>query len=319
MKIIVKNIDTYKKLIGQRFNKLLVTDVLFDANNRLKCSCLCDCGNTLLVTPSRLTSKHTKSCGCLRQAANLKYAELVGKKINKWTVRELHIANKTYKAICECDCGSIKEVNILNLVNGLTKDCGCGRRQKLSAIKSTDLLGQRFGKLLVTERMPESNAFKRVIYKCQCDCGNTITVASSLLLNGHTKSCGCLLSYYNMYIDQLLDVLDINHVTEYVVKIKNRNFRFDFYLPDYNLLIEYDGEVHYMPINFGYKDDFEAERQLKLRQQRDQLKNKYCAENNINLLRIPYWEKQNIEQIICNHLQRLSEKDVSDKLMYATV
>ena len=37
-------------------------------------------------------------------------------------------------------------------------------------------------------------------------------------------------------------------------------------------------------------------------------KNKYCEDNNINLLRIPYWEKENIETIINNHLQRLSEK-----------
>ena len=34
----------------------------------------------------------------------------------------------------------------------------------------------------------------------------------------------------------------------------------------------------------------------------------YCEENNINLLRIPYWEKENVESIINNHLQRLSEK-----------
>ena len=42
--------------------------------------------------------------------------------------------------------------------------------------------------------------------------------------------------------------------------------------------------------------------------ERDMIKNKYCEDNNINLLRIPYWEDKNIEEIISNHLQRLSEK-----------
>ena len=38
------------------------------------------------------------------------------------------------------------------------------------------------------------------------------------------------------------------------------------------------------------------------------IKNEYCEKHNINILRIPYWEKQNIESIIYNYLQRLNEK-----------
>jgi len=55
-------------------------------------------------------------------------------------------------------------------------------------------------------------------------------------------------------------------------------------------LIEFDGEFHYLNI-FG-------EEKLKDSQQRDLLKNEYCKEHNINLIRIPYWEKENIEKIL---------------------
>ena len=65
---------------------------------------------------------------------------------------------------------------------------------------------------------------------------------------------------------------------------------FDFYLSDYNLIIEYDGEFHYKAI-FSQED-------LKQTQQNDEIKNKYCADNGINLLRIKYTDFKHIEDIL---------------------
>ncbi len=65
-------------------------------------------------------------------------------------------------------------------------------------------------------------------------------------------------------------------------------------LPDFNICIEFDGEFHYKPL-MGI-DEF-AKGYV-----RDEIKNKYCAENNIYLIRIPYWEKENLEKIILNEL-----------------
>ncbi len=62
-----------------------------------------------------------------------------------------------------------------------------------------------------------------------------------------------------------------------------RSLPFDFYLPDYRLAIEYDGKQHYREyVYFGGEEAFEV------RHKHDLLKNQYCEENNINLLRIPY-------------------------------
>lgn len=69
---------------------------------------------------------------------------------------------------------------------------------------------------------------------------------------------------------------------------------FDFYLPDLNVLIEYDGQQHFKPIDFAGKGEEWAVEQLKITQHRDEIKNQYCANNNIKLLRIPYFK--NIEE-----------------------
>ena len=241
-----------------------------------------------------------------------KYAYLIGTTINKWTVLELNHDRRNCDAICMCECGAIKTVNIYNLINNKTKDCGCGRRKMLRDTRTKNLVGRRFGKLVVEELLPDSNKFNRRLYRCKCDCGNEIIVPSSCLTTNHTSSCGCLLSYYNMYIDILMYKLCVRHKPEYTVTIGQRKYRYDFYLPGYNLVIEYDGEQHYMPVNFGENDIVRMEAKLKITQEHDKIKNEYCEKHNINLLRIPYWEKQNIESIIDNYLQRLNERGSVD-------
>lgn len=73
----------------------------------------------------------------------------------------------------------------------------------------------------------------------------------------------------------------------------NNPLKFDFAVfKDDKLiyLIEFDGRQHYQPV-FG-------EETLKITKYRDGLKNKYCEVNNIKLIRIPFWEFENIGTII---------------------
>lgn len=83
-------------------------------------------------------------------------------------------------------------------------------------------------------------------------------------------------------------------------KIVSRNSYFDFYLEDYNIVIEYDGIQHFKPVK-----RFGGEKALIESKNRDIFKNEYCKNNNIKLLRIPYYEK-NIEEIIVNFILLLS-------------
>lgn len=68
---------------------------------------------------------------------------------------------------------------------------------------------------------------------------------------------------------------------------------FDFYLPQYNLIIEFDGQQHFREV---YNRDFETTKK------HDEIKNKYCEDNDIDLLRIPYWDGNDIEKIISTKL-----------------
>lgn len=76
--------------------------------------------------------------------------------------------------------------------------------------------------------------------------------------------------------------------------------KFDFYLPQYNLCIEFDGEQHFSPV-FG-EEAFEGTKE------RDLIKNNYCSERSINLLRIPYWDIKNIDSIVENSIMSLFSK-----------
>ena len=60
---------------------------------------------------------------------------------------------------------------------------------------------------------------------------------------------------------------------------------YDFYLPERNMCIEFDGEQHFRPVEF-----FGGEDAFKLRKKKDKIKNEYCEKNNIYLLRIKYDE-----------------------------
>jgi len=69
-------------------------------------------------------------------------------------------------------------------------------------------------------------------------------------------------------------------------KSKNGRLKYDFYIPDQNLLIEFDGEYHYHPISFSKL--ISKENQLQLTQTRDRLKTEYAEKNGYKLLRIRY-------------------------------
>ena len=96
-------------------------------------------------------------------------------------------------------------------------------------------------------------------------------------------------------IAKFLDKNNINYIYQYKINECRLKYPlpFDFYIPNINLLIEYDGEQHFKSIeHFGGLDRFMT------RKISDTIKNEYCKNNNIKLIRIPYWEFDNIEKIL---------------------
>ena len=97
-------------------------------------------------------------------------------------------------------------------------------------------------------------------------------------------------------ISMVLDALNIKYEEQYRIKGSFRTRKeivVDFYLPNNNCIIEFNGAQHYIPMEF-----FGGEKQLRDQQQRDEELRQYCNQNNIKLLEIPYYEKQIKETII---------------------
>jgi hypothetical protein len=85
-------------------------------------------------------------------------------------------------------------------------------------------------------------------------------------------------------------------------KGKRQPLSFDFYLSEQNTLIEFDGRQHYMPVNFRGCSDEQAQKTYVELIENDKLKNKYCIDNNIQLIRIPHTIK-NVEEHLDNILK----------------
>lgn len=77
---------------------------------------------------------------------------------------------------------------------------------------------------------------------------------------------------------------------------------FDFYIPSLNTCIEFDGEHHFMPVRYGNISEQNALKNHELTKERDSIKSKYCLDNGIKLIRIPYYKLKDIDSILSKEL-----------------
>lgn len=192
---------------------------------------------------------------------------------------------------CQCDCGKIVIALGQYLRNGKIKSCGCWR-DSVGHLNFKDITGQQFTKLTVIKYVGLDNN-KHSLWECKCECGKTIIVTKPNLTNNTTKSCGCLKSSAGeTRIANYLTKNKIQFVQEYSFNDlkgdKNYPLRFDFYLPNYNILIEYDGIQHFQEGFFTNS----------LTHKYDSLKNAYCKEKGYTLIRISYKSYNEIESIL---------------------
>lgn len=104
----------------------------------------------------------------------------------------------------------------------------------------------------------------------------------------HIDGCGCpkcgnIISSGEQRIIQYLENNSIEYIHQHRFpncKYKN-TLPFDFYIPKYNIVIEFDGEHHYMSVNF-----FGGEKEFLKQKEKDKIKDMYCIENEITCIRI---------------------------------
>lgn len=245
-----------------------------------------------------IRSGKIRSCGCYKRKNTSKIFKenLLGQKFGHLTVIG-QAPNKKKRTCwkCQCDCGNIKNINSNMLKSNRTTTCGdknCPYFHDLKA-KTKDITNQRFGKLVALYPAAQNLKNRNILWYCKCDCENYYLVSTTDLINGNTKSCGCLRSYYE---DQIAKILK-EELNIYIIREKtfddcvnpftNRKLRFDFYLPKYNTCIEFNGKQHY---EFGKGNYSYSKEKLKDQQNRDNIKKQYCFNNNINYIVIPYWD-----------------------------
>lgn len=202
---------------------------------------------------------------------------------------------------CECiECGHIQNI-ASNVLHSQRKSCDNCSTRKSTLI---DMTGQTYNWLTVIQRdnsIEHSGHENDAYWICRCNlCGSIKSIRGFSIRNGLTKSCGCIKSVGETIIAQLLNQNNIKFKKEYSfddLKYIDK-LRFDFAIFDDNNnllhLVEYDGDQHFITHNSGWNN----QENLNKIQIRDTLKNEYCKEKGIKLIRIKYDENITFEKIM---------------------
>lgn len=227
-----------------------------------------------------------------------KRIDLTGQKFGYWTVLNY---DKDSKWLCRCECGTERSVAGTSLRGGLSTSCGCYRlaQSHENNGKFINEIGNRYGRLVVIAKDEELSIQKhRAYWICKCDCGNIKSVSSKLLRNGHTNSCGCILSIGEEKITHYLQENNILYTQQYT--FPSTIYRYDFALLNNDnsieALIEYNGIQHY-----EYKTEgtgWNTKENFELTQKRDAAKKELAEKNKIPLYIIPYWDLKNLNKIL---------------------
>lgn len=194
----LKNKKSIKE--GDSFGRLIVISKDIEKSGKNSYFvCKCSCGNKKSVMRSNLISGNTISCGCFRKerpskSSQSKAKDMTGLRFGMLLVVERGENTPKGQAQwwCQCDCEEMKLVEGASLRNGNSTSCGCKRSQTIKAKPSPaiNLVGHKYGKLMVLRRGP--NDKKKVQWWCLCECGNTALKKGDSLKRDVVKSCGCL-------------------------------------------------------------------------------------------------------------------------------
>lgn len=251
-----------------------------------KCS---KCGNIYEQKPN----EHLRGRGCSKCSGNIKktpegyYNECKSKGYD--LPSEPYVNNHTeIKHKCN-KCGNIYEQTPNKHLEG--RGCPkCGRKKMVnSRIGKTkkkiteEYIKECKEKCLDLPIESYINSKSKIKHKCS-KCNNIYEQTPS----DHLQRHGCPVcneSHGEKYIRNYLDKHSINYIPQKKFKdLKDKTYlSYDFYLPDYNILIEYQGIQHYKSFDyFGGKDKLEKQ------QEHDKLKREYAKENNYRLLELHY-------------------------------
>ena len=232
-----------------------------------------------------------------------RFINIKGEKYNHLTVLYLTgFKRRRAEWLCQCDCGKYVIVDSHNLRTEHTKSCG----HLVSEMLRNDLVGKQFGYLKVLKYIRSKN--ESPVYQVKClNCGRIYEAAGASIQKQY--SCGCISSKAaNIIFNTIRKNLSTSFISQIQTEktfedcVFKEKLKFDFYLiykdtkyrSSEGMLMEYDGVQHYNPTKFS-KNTTESEsyKHFISNQVRDWIKDHYCLQHNIPLIRIKYTNKKN--------------------------
>jgi len=255
---------------------------------------------------SQLASNHLSGSGCSRCSGTKKLTteEFIKRSIvmhgNKYDYSKSNYINATTKINIICSIhGEFLQYPNWHITGGNCPKCA-------SLKLNTEKFIQR-AKLIHGDEYDYSKIdYKNALVKVEIICKDHGSFWQYPLKHTyHKQGCPqCKSSHGNRIINKFLLDHNITFIRE--AKFENCKYKrmlpFDFYLPDVGIkgtCIEYDGKQHHESGGFGCSDEKAL---FKIIQLRDAIKNKYCHEYGIRLIRIPYTEFDNISIILNKEL-----------------
>ena len=143
--------------------------------------------------------------------------------------------------------------------------------------------------------------FEKTKFKCLI-CGCVYEAIPHHVITGHTNCPECNLSKGERKIYNFLKDNKINFEYEKkfssLVGVNGGELSYDFYLPTYGKLIEYQGSQHERPIEYFGGDSY-----FKIQIEHDKKKREYARDNCIDLIEIWYYDYERIEEILIKELE----------------
>lgn len=182
----------------------------------------------------------------------------------------------------------------------------CGQERTASARRSTfEELYEIYDKhdmILLMQPYSHHNQPLKYICKHHPEAGIQY-MAPSNAVKQHCPLCS--INKGESKIMEVLDSMDVQYVLhktfEDLFGANNGKLSYDFYVPSYNLLIEFQGEQHEHPVDF-----FGGDAQFEKQKEHDLRKKEYAQQNNYNFLEIWYYDFKNIPSIISENLKSIA-------------
>ena len=233
----------------------------------------------------------------VRKEEKLKILKNKCNEINYTLLTKEYINNKTKLNII-CDKGHEWHPTFDNFINKNRRCRKCadiqnGINQRLQWEEIMRRVESYGYKLITTEKEYVNQDSK---LKAYCPNGHIYEFYINNFQQG--KRCSkCLMSSGEQEISRILSKYSIEYIFNYRFKDESVKTKpFDFKIYNKNICIEYDGQQH-----FHMQFD-KTLLELMNQHYSDNIKTQFCKNNNIQLIRIPYWEFNNIEQILIEKL-----------------